>query len=78
MARLVVYDAMNEGVVPFTDDLVQLVEAVDAQIAPVLQGSEPLVQGRFTLVVIFRDHVNLFPFFLLMLCVERRRRWKQQ
>lgn len=43
-------------------------------VALVLQGVEPPVQRRFTLVVMFRDHGNLLLFSILFLCSERSRR----
>lgn len=43
LAHLVVNDAVDERVVPSAYDLAELLEAVGAQVAPVLQGGEPLV-----------------------------------
>lgn len=52
------------------DDLANPVEALKAQVALVMQGGKALGRRRFTLVVIFLDHGNLLPFFLLLLRAE--------
>lgn len=56
LARLAVGCEVDPGIVPIGHDLAEFVEAVDDQVALLLQAVESLVQGRFTLVPTFPCH----------------------